>query len=290
MITPEGYEGRVVSTEVVAVQKNLTLEMDIDQYDETEVRLRLAEVYGIAADRISLDLSAGSVQLVVTFLPSEATSNSSVADSLTSLIRAVQAYTASARQTLLDPNAEALGPASSTWSHPWPLLALFFLTSPQAVTESNLSIALNATVDSSSAPTQRTLTRTAVTISCPDGYYCEPGAAAPIACPAGTHSNVSIPMMTSKDECITCSAGTYCPVGSAVPTDCAPGTFNPNARQALCHRCSAGSYQDKEGALECKTCDAGAAKQIQISPQFVAPNPSEPEPSSKCTHTHLLPS
>ena len=78
------------STEVVGVQKNLTLEINIEEYNETEVRFRLAEVYGIAADRISLDLSAGSVQLLVTFLPSEAASNSSVADSLPALMQAVE--------------------------------------------------------------------------------------------------------------------------------------------------------------------------------------------------------
>ena len=70
MVTADGEESKVLSTELVAVQKNLTLEMDANQYNETEVRIRLAELYGIAPERISLDMSAGSVQLVVTFLPS----------------------------------------------------------------------------------------------------------------------------------------------------------------------------------------------------------------------------
>ena len=86
-----------MSTEVIAVQKNLTLEMDIEQYNETDVRLRLAEVYRISFDRISLDLSAGSVQLVVTFLPSTSSgtngvaSNTSAADSVSALMQAVEA-------------------------------------------------------------------------------------------------------------------------------------------------------------------------------------------------------
>ena len=86
----------MLSTELVAVQKNLTLEMDANQYNETEVRIRLSELYGIAPERISLDMSAGSVQLVVTFLPSAssgtdaAASNSSVADSLPALMSAVE--------------------------------------------------------------------------------------------------------------------------------------------------------------------------------------------------------
>lgn len=119
-------------------------------------------------------------------------------------------------------------------------------------------MALGAT-SHSTAPSAKTLGRIAPKVSCPDGYYCQPGAAAPIACPAGSHSNSSIRMMTSVDECVTCGAGTYCPVGSIKPVDCAPGTFNPNVSQALCRRCSAGTYQDKEGALECKTCDPGRA-------------------------------
>ena len=43
MVTADGEESKVLSTELVAVQKNLTLEMDANQYNETEVRIRLAE-------------------------------------------------------------------------------------------------------------------------------------------------------------------------------------------------------------------------------------------------------
>ena len=36
------------------------------------------------------------------------------------------------------------------------------------------------------------------------GYYCEAGASAPLPCPGGTHMDLSLPVMTSVEQCVIC--------------------------------------------------------------------------------------
>ena len=69
---------------------------------------------------------------------------------------------------------------------------------------------------------------------CTSGNYCPAGASAPLPCPAGTHQNLTMSVMTSVTDCVICPAGTSCFVGSTKPTPCSPGFFNPTAQQQQC--------------------------------------------------------
>jgi len=89
MMTADGREAAAPSAEVSVVRKNLTLEMDLDLYNETEVRYSLAAVYGIAVERISLEVSAGSMQLVATFWPVAATNSSTAEPPLMQLVEGI---------------------------------------------------------------------------------------------------------------------------------------------------------------------------------------------------------
>ena len=66
--------------------------------------------------------------------------------------------------------------------------------------------------------------------------------------------DLTLPVMTSEDDCIACTNGTFCPVGSANATLCAAGTYNAFERRDRCDKCSAGRFQDAEGATVCKAC------------------------------------
>ena len=52
--------------EVDAVEQQVTLDISIEEYNETVIRLALAALYGVPIERISLAVAAGSVQLTVT--------------------------------------------------------------------------------------------------------------------------------------------------------------------------------------------------------------------------------
>jgi len=61
------------------VQKEMILDMPLEEYDADAIRSRLARVYGLSADMISLEVRAGSLQVIVTFHSSPITdANSSV--------------------------------------------------------------------------------------------------------------------------------------------------------------------------------------------------------------------
>ncbi|KOO34597.1 mastigoneme-like protein [Chrysochromulina tobinii] len=89
------------------------------------------------------------------------------------------------------------------------------------------------------------------------GYYCPQGAKAATPCPAGTHKNVSLSVMTSENQCVDCPVGTSCSVGSAEAVPCAAGTYNNRPKQETCLKCAAGSFQNGTGQTSCNTCSDG---------------------------------
>ncbi len=48
------------------VTHSLTLDVSIDEYNETSVKLELAALYGVPTELIDLATTAGSVQLTIT--------------------------------------------------------------------------------------------------------------------------------------------------------------------------------------------------------------------------------
>ena len=69
--------------------------------------------------------------------------------------------------------------------------------------------------------------------------------------------DLSLPFMTSEDDCIVCDAGHACSVGTAEQLPCLPGSYGASAGQATCDRCPAGQFTSEEGATACRTCTAG---------------------------------
>ena len=77
ILIPTGQ--RTESVKKDAVKKELTLEMDASEYDETAVRKELAAAYGVPEELISLSMRAGSLLLTVTFVVAGGSSSNLVA-------------------------------------------------------------------------------------------------------------------------------------------------------------------------------------------------------------------
>lgn len=139
---------------------------------------------------------------------------------------------------------------------------------------------------------------------CPQGHYCPTGSAAPLACPAGTFSNLYGNHNISS--CLLCTAGKYCPsnglpapigacdagwfcpegmtqpqplgkqclaghscpLGSPVQTPCPSGWYQPIVGQAACIVCPAGSYCDQNEAIAEEQSGAGKPSHGVVTPKL----------------------
>ncbi|XP_038634721.1 multiple epidermal growth factor-like domains protein 6 [Scyliorhinus canicula] len=112
---------------------------------------------------------------------------------------------------------------------------------------------------------------------CPRGSYCGPGSGEPIPCPVGTFSDTRA--LSDVSECLLCTAGFSCDLpGLTAPTkSCSEGFFCPpgqNVSKAFAcppghycpegsanpKLCDSGSWQDLEGQVWCKPCEAAKSK------------------------------
>ena len=97
-------------------------------------------------------------------------------------------------------------------------------------------------------------------IACPSGGFCpHAGANTRLVfepCPPGSYNPSS--GSSSSEACIACEPGKASPIPKAVSEDacepCLPGFFSSKPSAALCVRCKAGTYQNIEGAVDCKPC------------------------------------
>ena len=104
-----------------------------------------------------------------------------------------------------------------------------------------------------------------------DKHECEPNtipnaeSSVCIPCTAGQHRDKNksvcakcpIGHYCSNGEKHACNIGTYCPEGSTFAAACLPGSQCELTSSQT--KCSAATYQDKEGQIECKMCPAGHA-------------------------------
>ena len=176
---------------------------------------------------------------------------------------------------------------------------------------------------------------------CPIGYYCSGGqgrklgcapvikadefcpeegmVSAPVACPAGTHTNTStfaMKLVAPKqsrilepvsltltmqgtlpcialhvliimflwavrgvEDCIPCKPGYFCPFNARDPTKCNPGTFSKSLRASFCKPCEPGSYQDVPGKSSCKQCSPGNYCSVGASAPLPCPAGYRTNPS-----------
>lgn len=99
-------------------------------------------------------------------------------------------------------------------------------------------------------------------LPCPAGYFCPAGAAAPIACPAGTFS--SSPSASSAGACLFCaSLGAFCPGGTVAPVPCPAGRYGA------------------AGGLSSRTCSGpcASAPGFYCGEGSIAPSPGAPCPA-----------
>jgi hypothetical protein len=108
---------------------------------------------------------------------------------------------------------------------------------------------------------------------CTVGAYCDVGAVAPVACPAGTYT--AFRNASSLEDCLDAPAGSYIgTAGASAPTLCSPGYYSeatgatqqtpcpagtscPAAGYALPSPCAAGKYSIADGAVTCLTAAPG---------------------------------
>jgi hypothetical protein len=93
-------------------------------------------------------------------------------------------------------------------------------------------------------------------LDCVPGSYCAEGAAAALPCLPGTYSSATD--LQSAEDCTVTDPGHFAATGVTVQTPCAAGTVAPNASMGECDLCVGGKFQDLQGKLECKSCQAGS--------------------------------
>lgn len=91
---------------------------------------------------------------------------------------------------------------------------------------------------------------------CAQGHYCPGGNAVPIACEAGTYTN-----LTGQTECSLCPPGYFCELATVVPADCPAGYWCPSGTKfGTAFACPNGTFSNRTlltTSSECAKCIAG---------------------------------
>ena len=229
-------DSRTTTTEVVEyVSRVMTLDMAVDDYNETSFKLELAKLYQVPPELISLDIGAGSLQITMTIVASPTSTSSNDAVPLT--------------QSALIQKIESIDDASLGMA---------------------LSDSINASIVIINSSKIAMDTRTEIFESnCPLGYWCSAGEQ--VACGLDTYQ----PQLNanSAQGCIVCMAnGQTNAIASIAESDCtcklgfvevaaADGSRTcvcPPGKQLsdllTCVECPIGSFKDSLGNQLCKGC------------------------------------
>ena len=242
--------GSSMIKQVPTVTKAMTLDISIDEYDESSMKAALAAKYGVDPALISLSAAAGSLEITITIATSAtAADGTSLTAPLSDLITAVESVTSGDMATSL---STQLG------------------TTISIVSEGSVS---EGSVDR------------IVTFECPKGKWCTAGLI--VDCTAGTYNplvgqdlgtaclkcpefSTSPVASTSVTDC-TCGDGfvqTILPDGSA-KCECEPGKGLVNGIR--CDLCQYGSYKTQLANSKCIECgsDVYAAEHPLGAMQFL---------------------
>ena len=108
---------RTVTEKVEVLQKEMTLEVSLEEYNETAMRHELAALYNVPVELITLAVSAGSLQLTLTIATSASgASTSNNVPSIADIMATVAAIDDSALGAALGTNLSSTAPAEATVS------------------------------------------------------------------------------------------------------------------------------------------------------------------------------
>lgn len=231
IIVPTG--GSTTTEQVTVITKSITLELSINEYNETAVKEALAIEYNVPVSLISVASSAGSLVLSVTVATSgTAPDGSEVSVPLTTLRASVDASDDSSLGSTI---GSALG-------------------------QTNLSV-------SSTVASEGTVDRT-VSFVCPRGKWCTAGLV--VNCTERTYNPLEGQDLGTA--CIRCPEYSFSPPGSTNLSDCAcnPGFIsvvddNSNTvclcapgleitDDGRCELCTPGTYKPVSGNFPCTPC------------------------------------
>ena len=225
--------GSSKTEQVPTVTKAVTLDISIDDYDESSVKAALAAEYGVDPALITLSAAAGSLEITITIATSGTAADGTVITApLADLVTAVESVTVGDMATALS-------------------------------TELNTAV----TVVGEGSVSQGSLNRV-VTFECPKGKWCTAGLV--VDCTEGTYNplvgqdlgtacikcpefSTSPASSTSINDC-TCNDGfvqTVLADGSA-KCECAPGKEIINGMR--CDPCQYGSYKTELANSKCTEC------------------------------------
>ena len=263
---------------VETMTKELTLDLDISQYNEAATRQQLATLYGIDASLISLAATGGSVQLIITIATSSTGTGPALA--LADIVAAVSAADNSALTA-------ALGVPVTSSSTPQLSCSDGFVQSNDAAgspicTPANL---LASGLSATCPPGKEELGGTC--IPCQRGRYCVGGVA--VRCPTGTWLNATgAANSTSCKDCpgkgvecegdkiqvlrgyymqtpldataYLCASDDACLGGIRFGEDsCATGHQGD-----LCGKCADGFYRSQRRCLSCAALDEAGGEGTSV--------------------------
>ena len=103
--------------------------------------------------------------------------------------------------------------------------------------------------------------KTTVSTTCPEGYFCKEGAWRAEECPVGTFASAA--GYSQLSQCTAAPVGKYTDLRASLAiqvtdNECEFGHRCPEgAHSGFQEACPAGYYQDERGQGSCKTCPAG---------------------------------
>jgi len=231
IIVPTG--GSTTTEKVDVITKAITLDLSINEYNETKVKTALAERYGVHLSQLSIASSAGSLVLSVTI------ASFATADDGSTVSSPIDGILATVKNVDDASLSSALGAALGT----------------------------NVTIEASTTPESSQIDRT-INFVCPAGKWCTAGLV--VNCTENTYNplegqdlgtaclrcpkhSLSLPGSTTLDDCV-CDVGfvkTLLDDGTA-KCECSPGLEITD--DGRCEACPAGTYKDSTGNTKCTSC------------------------------------
>ena len=248
IVIPEGQQTTTVIKVVEQAINQTVLELplqvevaDVNAFNDTAVRRRVADVLGLPLRVVSFNLGASRRRL----------------DLRTARLRRLVALDFVV--TITDEPAVNITRAESVWKSK-SLSALSAELGLDVTDAPNPVVTTEVTV-------QYTTVSTLVVTECPAGSWgangecvpCSKGTYRPgdsngtgcLECPAGTYQ----PFLGGS-ECSICGAGNYS-ANSLSCELCQKGTYSPGDAAVECLECLSGEYQPETGTISCETCGAG---------------------------------
>ena len=257
-----------VCADAEVMTKDLTLDMDIGQYNEAATKQQLAALYGVDSSLITLTVVGGSVQLTVTIATTNGGSNS--------VLAALSAVNDAALAAALGVPVTSMAPQLSC--PPGSVQSVGADGVPFCLTANLLDEGMAATCP----PGKQELGTSC--FPCPRGHYCAGGVA--ILCPIDKWLNTT--GATNQSSCIRTPAGTMSVQGFQLVVKTGYYLNDPYSGRAaykcatnyaraclgggdeygeascaqghtglLCGRCINGYYRGRRSCLSCEALDTG---------------------------------